>query len=407
MTHGNSQDHLPERADETATEPATEAQLVQVAREMAPVVAAHAEQTEQQRSLAEPSAKALRDAGLFTLGTPRRYGGHGAGVRTAVDVCAELAAGCASSSWLVGIAYGAALFASQLPEAVRTLVWESDPDALLCGAANPSGSVTAVPGGLELDGRWPWISGIDHAAWVLLGIVREDRGRAERGLALVPASELTVADTWHMAGMRGTGSRTALAQQLFVPDERFVSFAEIAEGIGIQRHPGEARVVFPLSINLPLVGTGVGIARGALALVVRDLAGGKRSVSPLHSHTAEAAPHQMNVAQAATLIDTARLHVRHAADEIDDAAREGRRPDLETRARLRMDGSHAMRCAREAVSLLLDTAGASSFSDASPLQRAWRDIGTASRHAALSVETSRELYGRVLLGLPLPHTDVV
>jgi alkylation response protein AidB-like acyl-CoA dehydrogenase len=72
-----------------------------------------------------------------------------------------------------------------------------------------------------------------------------------------------------------------------------------------------------------------------------------------------------------------------------------------------MDGSHAMRCAREAVSLLLDTAGASSFSDDSPLQRAWRDIGTASRHAALSVETSRELYGRVLLGRPLPHTDVV
>ncbi|WP_405868952.1 hypothetical protein OG407_47285 [Streptomyces sp. NBC_01515] len=56
---------------------------------------------------------------------------------------------------------------------------------------------------------------------------------------------------------------------------------------------------------------------------------------------------------------------------------------------------------------LLDTAGAGSFSDDSPLQHAWRDIGTASRHAALSVETSRELYGRVLLGRALPHTDVV
>ncbi|WP_043664817.1 acyl-CoA dehydrogenase family protein [Streptomyces xylophagus] len=399
MTHPNSRDLLSQGV--------AGAQLVRVAREVASVVSSHAEQTEQQRTPAEPSLKALREAGLFALGTPRCYGGRGAGVRTAVDVCAELAAGCASSSWLVGIAYGAALFASQLPDEVRTAIWTSDPDALLCGAANPSGAVTAVPGGLQLSGRWPWISGIDHAAWVLLGIVREDRGRPERGLALVPASALTAADTWHMAGMRGTGSHTALAQQLFVPDEQFVSFAEIAEGIGIQRHPDEARVVFPLSINLPLVGTGVGIARSALELVVRDLAGGKRSVSPLHSHTAEAAPHQLNVAQAATLIDTATLHVRRAADEIDEAACAGRRPDLETRARLRMDGSHAMRCAREAVSLLLDTAGASSFSDDSPLQRAWRDIGTASRHAALSVETSRELYGRVLLGRPLPHTDVV
>jgi len=400
MTDPNSRDLLPQGTT-------TEAQLVRVARALAPVVAAHAERTERERTLAEPSAEALREAGLFTIGTPRRYGGHGAGVRTAADVCAELATGCASSSWLVGIVYGAALFASQLPDEVRTAIWKSDPDAVLCGAANPSGSVTAVPDGLELDGRWPWISGIDHASWVLLGIVREDRGGPERGLALVPTSALTVADTWHMAGMRGTGSRTAVASRLFVPDEQFVSFAEIAEGIGIRRHPGEARVIFPLSINLPLVGTGVGIARGALERVVRDLAGGKRSVSPLHALTAEAAPHQLNVAQAATLIDTATLHLRRAADEIDEAARAGRRPDLETRARLRMDGSHAMRCAREAVSLLLDTAGASSFSDDSPLQRAWRDIGTASRHAALSVETSRELYGRVLLGRSLPHTDVV
>jgi len=400
MTDPNSRDLLPQGST-------TEAQLVRVARDLTPVVAAQAERTERERTLAGPSAEALREAGLFTMGTPPRYGGHGAGVRTAVDVCAELAAGCASSSWLVGIVYGAALFASQLPDEVRTVIWKSDPDAVLCGAANPSGSVTAVPGGLELDGRWPWISGIDHADWVLLGIVREDRGGPERGLALVPASALTVADTWHMAGMRGTGSRTAVASRLFVPDEQFVSFAEIAEGIGIRRHPGEARVIFPMSINLPLVGTGVGIARGALERVVRDLAGGKRSVSPLHALTAEAAPHQLNVAQAATLIDTATLHLRRAADEIDEAARAGRRPDLETRARLRMDGSHAMRCAREAISILLDTAGASSFSDDSPLQRAWRDIGTASRHAALSVETSRELYGRVLLGRSLPHTDVV
>ncbi|MET7571699.1 acyl-CoA dehydrogenase family protein [Streptomyces sp. NPDC005492] len=399
MTHRNSRGDLPNGA--------AEAQLALVARELASVLATHAEHTERQRTPAEASLKALREAGFFALGTPRSYEGRGAGVRTAVDVCAELAAGCASSSWLVGIAYGGALFASQLPDAVRVAIWESDPDAVVCGAANPSGSVTAAPGGLELGGRWPWISGIDLAAWVLLGIVREDRGRPERGLGLVRASELTVADTWHMAGMRGTGSQTAVARRLFVSDERFVSFAEIADGIGIRRHPGEARVVFPLSINLPLVGTGIGIARGALEHVVRDLAGGKRSVSPLHSHTADAPPHQLNVAQAATLIDTATLHVRRAADEIDEAARAGRRPDLETRARLRMDGSHAMRCAREAVSLLLDTAGASGFSDDSPLQRAWRDIGTASRHAALSVETSRELYGRVLLGRPLPHTDVV
>jgi 3-hydroxy-9,10-secoandrosta-1,3,5(10)-triene-9,17-dione monooxygenase len=155
------------------------------------------------------------------------------------------------------------------------------------------------------------------------------------------------------------------------------------------------------------VATAVGIAAEALQQVVRAAVLGRRAGSPLHHLVAEAPSHQLNVADAATLIDTARLHLGRAADEVDAEARVGRRPELRDRARLRMDAAHAMRCAREAVSLLLDTAGAGSFADGSVLQRAWRDIEMASRHAAFSIETSKEIYGRVLLGAPLPSSPVI
>lgn len=92
---------------------------------------------------------------------------------------------------------------------------------------------------------------------------------------------------------------------------------------------------------------------------------------------------------------------------MDTHAHAGRRPALTERARLRMDAAHAMRCARNAVSPLLNTAGAGSFADGSDLQRAWRDIETASRHAALSVQTSKEIYGRALRGAPLPPSPVI
>ncbi|MGI5229440.1 acyl-CoA dehydrogenase family protein [Actinoallomurus sp. CA-142502] len=333
--------------------------LVDAARALAPVLLAHSDCTEQRRRLAGESLVALHGAGLLRLGTPRALGGHGATVGNAIAVCAELARACASSSWIVGIAYGGALFASQLRGDVREKVWAAGPDRLVCGAANPSGTVRRVPGGVALTGRWPWISGIRHASWVLLGIEWGDADAVpERGLALVSADEVKVAETWHMAGMCGTGSETAVAEELFVPDTRLLSFAEIASGVGVRRHPGEARVTFPLSINLPLVGTGIGIAQATLEHVVRSLVGGKRGPSPLFPEVANAPAHQLNVADAATLIDTARLHVFSAAEELDQAAREGHRPDLEARARLRMAGSHAMRCARDAVGLLLDTAGA-------------------------------------------------
>ncbi|MFJ5263800.1 acyl-CoA dehydrogenase family protein [Streptomyces sp. NPDC088387] len=381
---------------------------VEAARSLIPLLAEEAPRTEDARRLTDTTLTALREAGLFRLGTPAVYGGHGAGARTAVEVCEELARGCAAASWIVGIAYGGNLFASQLADPERATLWAHDPDTFVCGSANPSGTSRRSGDGWVLTGNWPWISGIHHAPWTLLGHAwTDDDGATQRGMCLVPTSELTVDDVWHVAGMRGTGSNTAVADEVFVPGSRTIGLADMADGTYHLRHPGEPRLTFHLSINLPLVATAVGIAAATLDHVVRAAVGGKRAVSPLHRLVAEAPSHQLNVADAATLTDTARLHLGRAADEVDARAREGDRPALADRARLRMDAAHAMRCARDAVSLLLDTAGAGSFADGSVLQRAWRDIETASRHAALSVQTSKELYGRALLGAPLPSNPAI
>ncbi|MFD8812440.1 acyl-CoA dehydrogenase family protein [Streptomyces sp. NPDC059627] len=381
---------------------------VAAARALVPLLAEQAARTEEGRRLTDTGVSALRQAGMFRLGTPVADGGHGAGARTAVDVCEELARGCAASSWIVGIAYGGNLFASQLADSERAVLWKDDPDGFVCGTANPSGTARRTADGWVLSGSWPWISGIHHAPWTLLGFTwTNDGGEPERGMGLVPTSDLTVDDVWFVAGMRGTGSNTAVADDVFVPDARTISLTAMANGTYRDRHPDEPRITFHLSINLPLVATAVGIAAEALHRVVSAVAGGKRAASPLYRLVAEAPAHQLNVADAALLIDTARLHLGRAADELDARARAGRRPDPHERARMRMDAAHAMRCAREAVSLLLDTAGAGSFADGSVLQRAWRDIETASRHAALSVQTSKEIYGRALLGAPLPATPVI
>jgi 3-hydroxy-9,10-secoandrosta-1,3,5(10)-triene-9,17-dione monooxygenase len=378
------------------------------ARALVPELRSHAARTDASREVADESFSALRGGGFFRLATPTALGGRGASVRTAVDVCAELARGCASSSWLVGIAYGGGLFASLMGDAVRSQVWGDDPDALVCGAANPSGTSRRVPSGLVLDGRWPWMSGVHHATWVLLGTTfPEQHGETTRGLALAPSDAVRVADTWRMAGMRGTGSNTAVAEDLYVPDSHIITFDKIASGEYSRRRPDEPRVNFPLSINLPLVGTVLGIAQGAMEHVVCATAGGKRGVSPLHARVADMPGHQMNIADAATLIDSGRLHARRAADELDRSARRGRRPDIEARARLRMDAAHAVRCARDAVDLLLTIGGAGSFADGSGLQQAWRDVETASRHAAFSLETSREIYGRVLMNAELPPSAAI
>ncbi|WP_327247910.1 hypothetical protein [Streptomyces sp. NBC_01320] len=93
-----------------------------------------------------------------------------------------------------------------------------------------------------------------------------------------------------MAGMRGTGSDTAIADEVYVPDSRTISLTATANAAYRQRHPDEPRITFHLSINLPLVATAVGIAAAALEKVLSAAARGKRAVSPLHRLVAEAPP---------------------------------------------------------------------------------------------------------------------
>lgn len=64
-----------------------------------------------------------------------------------------------------------------------------------------------------------------------------------------------------------------------------------------------------------------------------------------------------------------------------------------------MDIGQAAKLARDAVDLLLNVGGAGSFAEVNSLQRIWRDIETASRHASINTDLSRELYGRALLGI--------
>jgi alkylation response protein AidB-like acyl-CoA dehydrogenase len=98
---------------------------------------------------------------------------------------------------------------------------------------------------------------------------------------------------------------------------------------------------------------------------------------------------QFNVAEAASLIDTARLHSLRAVEDGGGGIRDGVQLDLATRARIRMDVGVTAKRAREAVDLLLNVGGARGFALSNPVQRIWRDLETATRHPMLSTDLGR------------------
>ncbi|OCC13821.1 acyl-CoA dehydrogenase family protein [Streptomyces sp. PTY087I2] len=387
------------------------AELKERAAALVPALRANAARTEADRRIAEENIAALTEAGLFRLTVPRRLGGHEADFRTFLDVTSELARGCGSTAWVATLINVCNWMVGLYPDRVQQEVWGENPDARVCGVLAPSATTRAVDGGLVVTGRWGFASGSHHAQWASLGIpVVDASGRqTDQGAALIPMRELTVEDTWYVAGMRGTGSNTLVADEVFVPEHRVLSVTRAVQGDYPTEHKDETlyRSALVPVLALVLAGPQVGLAQAGMDVVTASLAKGRGISYTFYERADEAPSTQIQLAEAAQLVDTARLHLMRAAEDIDTwAASEAYMP-FGTRARVRMDTGYVARRSREALDLLLSVQGAGSFAEANPLQRIWRDQETGSRHAVINPAIAGELYGRALLGVEEQVTPLI
>jgi alkylation response protein AidB-like acyl-CoA dehydrogenase len=214
-------------------------------------------------------------------------------------------------------------------------------------------------------------------------------------------SEVEIEDTWFVAGMCGTGSNTLVAKDLFIPDHRILPLASALRGdYPHRRYSGEPSDRWALAPILPLLLLGpiVGTARALLEAVIDGTT--KRGITyTTYARQADAPVVQHHIAEAALKIDSAWFHAMRAAKDLDETAAAGKQMNYLTRARIRGESGYAAKLLREAVDALVSVAGASSFADANPIQRMWRDANVATRHAMLATGPDLEMYGRALLGV--------
>jgi alkylation response protein AidB-like acyl-CoA dehydrogenase len=386
------------------------AALVARAASLRSLLEQNAERTDAARRLPDDVVQALRDSGLCALMVPKRFGGSQTSIRTYIDVMSELGRGCGSTAWVASLINVCAWLAALFPEQAQKDVWGSNPQAWAAGSLAPNGEAVAVDGGWRVNGRWPWASGSLHAQWGACGIhMKNERGEmANFGLSLVPMSELTIEDTWFMVGMKGTGSNTIVARDVFVPEHRFLPYPQAFAGTYRTEFTDEVvyRVdLVPVTV-LILAGSQIGVARAALDHVIAKA----RSRGITHTNfptQAESAGFQMLVADAAMKIDTAVLHAQRAADDLDRASEQGLHLDLTARARVRIDTALVAKYCREAVEVLVAAHGTSSLADANRLQRLWRDVHTASHHAITEWQVNLEVYGKALLGVEPNITHLI
>ena len=380
------------------------AELLARARDIAGAARERAIDTERARRVSEDMIGRLRQADLFRVMQPRAYGGFEYGFEVFAQIEAVLASGCGSTGWVYGLLAShqwlLACFSAQAQEEV----W-ADPAAMAAGSYAPVARAQAVDGGFLVSGAGSFCSGCDNAQWQILGgMIPQTGGPPQPGFFLLRTADIVIDDNWHTMGLCGTGSKTVVADNAFVPAHRAVPFAALSAGTapGMRAHSNPLYkqsflAVLPVTIVVPLLG----MAEGALAEFV-DMAKGRTTrgaVAGGNRKMAELATVQLRAAEATGCIDAARLLIfRDLADAHGMAAR-GEPVSLDVRLRNRRDQAFCARLLIQAIDALFLAAGGQGLFLDHPLQRSWRDAHAAGSHISLNWDATGSMFGQYLLGL--------
>lgn len=377
---------------------------------VAPVIARRALEANRLRRLPDDNIADMRAAGLTRVLQPQRCGGFQASLHEHLDTVAAIAEGCGSSGWCLGVYHAHQWLMGLYGEQAQDDVYARKPETLIGAVLVPKGVTERVSGGWKLRGTWGFCSGVHHSDWAILGAVAADPAteKLESALMLVPRRDFIINEDWVVTGLTGTGSNTVVVKDAVVPEHRVLWMAAAGEG----RAPGRDLHDSPLyrSSMVPVLALfisspAIGIARHALKAFI-DRLPGRIVAYTFGEKQRDMAITHIQLAEAATKIDTAHTMLHAMIDEIEHYAAGAAPMPMLRRAKARMDCAQAVRLCLEAVETLHYASGGSALGETNEIQLAARDIRAANMHGVLHLETTQEMYGRALLGLP-PSSPVI
>ncbi len=358
--------------------------------------------------LSDETVRTLAEIGVYDIAIPREYGGLGFDTAEQRRIYTAVGKIAGSTGWVTWVTTThvrwITLWPAKAQDEVFGLEWDA-PRISGVITANGPGKGRVVDGGYMIKGKWPFASGCRHAAFCILGVaVDHGDGRSEMRLMLVPTSEMTILDDWHVSGMKASSSNTVeLADEHFVPAYRTVGFIEAIFGTPEKPLPANQVVYrnnFATYTSLTSGSTPLGMAKGALDYF--KARAGKRAITATdYKVQADAAVTHFQVSEATLKIEHAERLLDADAREIDRRAGTGEPFDDLFRAKVRFDVAASVRACSEAIETLHRASGASTIHEANPMQRYARDVRVATVHGQFNYETCAEDYGRALCGKPI------
>ena len=375
----------------------TDRKLIEEAQRLATLFADAGDDVEAARRVPAELSDAMASAGFYRMFVPEALGGSEVAPATGCRVFETLAEGEASCAWVAFIGATSGTTLARMPEDVAREVFAT-PETMIAGVFAPNGRAEIADGGFRVNGRWQWGSGTENADWILGGSLlmqdgaplKDSRGNVRQHMMMFRADEVDILDTWHVTGLRGTGSTDFQVEDVFVPEGRAV-------GYNIRGNPDRPLYQFPnfTFLALGIAAVTLGIARAAIDELV-ELAQTKKRVGS--STTMVDKPHShLEVARAEATLRSARAFYYDAIGAAWEVAVRGDEVPIELRRDLRLATNHAVESSVKAVDAMYTLAGGTSVYETSRLQRHFRDVHVATQHVMVGSDIL-EMVGRLYLG---------
>lgn len=273
-----------------------------------------------------------------------------------------------------------------------------------------AGAGTLVPDGDHwvLNGKWAYGSGSHHSKFALVPAESPD---GSMNFVALPLDEAQMEYTWKVAGMKGTGSDTVVANNVKIAANQFTRISGVGDTVslhvssnGLTPDARKAQLLEATDywIGLTLLrsktlaiiyGTALGLMDEVIKL--RD----KGIMFTTYEHRDESQAFQTSLGKCYAKIKVVETLLNRTCEMNDEAALEARELTKDDRIASRAQTVQAAEILTDAVIELMKLYGTSAYAEKSPAQRYFRDYMVGSSHGVFTADAGYETVGKYILGI--------
>jgi alkylation response protein AidB-like acyl-CoA dehydrogenase len=363
-------------------------------RELAPRMRA-------ERRLDAALVEDMEAAGLFSVIVPKRWGGSGLGPHEACRITEVIGTADISTGWVASFYILHNWFLCKFPLAVQETLFAERNSVRTPAVFGPPGAAERVAGGYRVTGRWPYGTGAMHCSHVMVPAMVGQ----EMHWFIAPRDQVELVDDWRMEAMSATGSVTIAARDLFVADDWH---CDINRLVGISDYPGlglHDEFVYRLPFTALLM-VSLSPCLGGLDRAVQIARERLPASMPLGLPRIQRAGARVRWAEAYETSRVMRLIRDGVTDEVIRNTLSGEPATLKDEARAQLHLVRFVHGIKDALRLLLDGLGSSTYRADDPIFCIAQDVSVLATHAhGPDYDVVMDRHARLLLDIGMEAGD--